>query len=75
MKLVTEWLWPEKFSQVKFVFPSAPAIPMTMVRALICLSCYLTGLTVLHKNHGMPVPAWFDIVGSYNMRIACTDDY
>jgi hypothetical protein len=59
--LAENWRRRAKFEEVKFIFPNAPAIPITVV-CLTFLPKSLKQEADSSQNFGMQMPGWYDIV-------------
>jgi len=60
VSLAENWRRRQKFQEVKFIFPNAPNIPITVVSASIIAPRSSTNDVV--QNFGMSMPGWYDIV-------------
>lgn len=58
--LAENWRRRSKFEEVKFIFPNAPNIPITVVSPQTLWQAK-TSLTI-GQNGGMRMPGWYDIV-------------
>jgi predicted esterase len=58
--LAENWRRRQKFEEVKFIFPNAPTIPITVVSPT---AGFLEAITLLKylQNMGMRMPGWYDI--------------
>ena len=59
VSLAENWRKRSKFEEVKFIFPNAPSIPITIV---CCQDPYLITSADSVQNGGWVMPGWYDIV-------------
>lgn len=59
--LAESWRRRKLFEGVKFIFPNAPMIPISVVCAFI-ISYFLDPSLTKLQNMGMSMPGWYDIV-------------
>jgi predicted esterase len=60
VSLAENWRRRQKFDEVKFIFPNAPTIPITVVR--LPLLPPHSQMLIGTQNMNMRMPGWYDIV-------------